>query len=71
MWEQYGDTIITVGSILLSVGLGLVAKSYAAKYGKLVELIKDLAAAVEDGKLTKEELEELVQDVKDVAAPEA
>lgn len=60
---EYMDVIVTVGSIVLSVVLGVVAKKYSNKYGQIIETLKDVSTAVADGKVTKEELAEIINDI--------
>ena len=61
MWEQYGSTAVTIGSILLSLGLAFVAKKYANKYQAALGFIGVIKDALADAKVTKEELEQIIE----------
>lgn len=57
---EHLDTILTVASVVLTVGIGLLAKKYSDKYGKVTQFLKDLNEALADGKITKEELQVII-----------
>lgn len=66
MWEQYGGTVVTIGSIVLSLGLAFVAKKYANKYNDALNFIQIIKDALADSKVTKEELEQIIEHGSDL-----
>lgn len=61
MWEQYSSTVLTIGSVIVTVVLAYVAKRYANQYEEALTLIQVIKDALADKKVTKEELEQIVE----------
>lgn len=56
------DIIMWIIGGLVTVGLFF----FGARVGKLVKLLKTIAAGIIDGKLTPEEIKKIVKDIQDL-----
>ncbi|MDD5615246.1 MAG: hypothetical protein PHH85_03510 [Candidatus Methanoperedens sp.] len=70
MDEQILSTVLGIVVITASglISAGLVYAKTNAKYQQVKKMLKDLVAAIDDDRLTTEEVQILIQDARNIVA---
>ena len=58
---------IDLGLTLVIAGISFVVKRYRAKFSQIFNLVNKVEKALQDGVLTEEELQEIIQEIKKLA----